>query len=92
MHIILKKPQGNEDTLLCEKQEDPRPFTVSSQIGHSLKRQALFDLGSSINTMDLLTFQRIKGLGVKPTMIKIGLPDGKITRPYGVIDDVPIKI
>jgi len=40
-----------------KKQTDPEPLTLPCEIGHSLRRDAIFDLGLSINTMDLLTFR-----------------------------------
>jgi len=48
----------------------------------------VFDLGSSINTMDLSTFQQIKGLEVQIARIKIGFENGKTTRPYRMVEDV----
>ena len=84
--------QENNESLLPEKQADPEPFTLPCQIGHSLRRHAIFDLGSSINKMNLLTFRRINRLEVRPTTIKIGLVNGKTIKPYGIVEDVPIKI
>jgi len=42
--------------------------------------------------MNLLTFRRINRLEVRPTTIKIGLVNGKTIKPYGIVEDVPIKI
>nr|KYP40295.1 hypothetical protein KK1_038367 [Cajanus cajan] len=54
--------------------------------------KALCDLGASINLMPLSIFKRL-GIGeVKPTMITLQLADRSVTCPYGVVEDVLVKV
>lgn len=42
--------------------------------------------------MALSTFQRVQGLELQPAIIKVGLANRKIARPYRVVENVPIKV
>ena len=54
--------------------------------------KALFDLGASINLMSLSMCNRIRELEIMPTRMTLQLVDRSITRPYGVIEDVLVKV
>ncbi|KAJ9535332.1 hypothetical protein OSB04_un001557 [Centaurea solstitialis] len=77
---------------LPQKLKDPGSFTIPIQIGVSTFGKALCDLGASINLMPLSIFRKL-GLGeVQPTNVILQLADRSIKYPYGVIEDVLVKV
>ncbi|XP_042446346.1 uncharacterized protein LOC122031280 [Zingiber officinale] len=75
-----------------QKCEEPRLFTVPCEIGSSLFKDAMLDLGASINVMPKSIFQTL-GIGsLQPTEIVIQLADRSQTHPTGVIEDVLVKV
>ncbi|XP_024031876.1 uncharacterized protein LOC112094637 [Morus notabilis] len=77
---------------LPQKLKDPGSFTISCTIGDSHIEKALCDLGASINLMPLSVFQKL-GLGeVIPTTISLQMADRSITYPWGIIEDVLVKV
>ena len=72
--------------------EDPDSFTISCTIGSLSIGKALCDLGTSINLMPLSIFNRL-GIGKgKPTMMFLQLVDRSIKQPYGIVEEVLIKV
>jgi len=57
-----EEKREDDKPILLEKRAHPGAFIIPCQVGKILKRKAICDLGSNINTMDLSTFQQIKGL------------------------------
>src|ERR1044072_424765 len=54
--------------------------------------RALTDLGASINLMPLSMFERL-GIGeLKPTKMSLQLADWSIVFPWGVVEDVLVKV
>ncbi|XP_020233125.1 uncharacterized protein LOC109813362 [Cajanus cajan] len=77
---------------LPPKLKDPRSFAIPCEIGNLMVSKALCHLGASINLMPLSIFKRL-GIGeVKPTMITLQLADHSVTYPYGVVEDVFVKV
>ncbi|KAJ9545447.1 hypothetical protein OSB04_025154 [Centaurea solstitialis] len=77
---------------LPPKLKDPGSFTIPVHIGNSEFSKELCDLGASINLMPLSIFRKL-GLGeVQPTNITLQLADRSINYPYGVIEDVLVKV
>nr|KYP58627.1 Retrovirus-related Pol polyprotein from transposon opus [Cajanus cajan] len=77
---------------LPPKLKDPGSFVIPCEIGNLMVSKALCDLGASINLMPLSIFKRL-GIGeVKPTMITLQLADRSVTCPYGVVEDVLVKV
>ncbi|XP_042415053.1 uncharacterized protein LOC122004195 [Zingiber officinale] len=75
-----------------QKYEDPGLFTVPCEIGSSLFKDAMLDLGASINVMPKSVFQTL-GIGpLLPTGVVIQLADRSQTHPAGVIEDVLVKV
>ncbi|XP_074592482.1 LOW QUALITY PROTEIN: uncharacterized protein LOC141848351 [Curcuma longa] len=75
-----------------QKCEDPGVFTVPCEIGSSLFKDAMLDLGASINVMPKSVFQTL-GIGpLQPTGVVIQLADRSQTHPAGVIEDVLVKV
>ncbi|XP_014490791.1 uncharacterized protein LOC106753488 [Vigna radiata var. radiata] len=88
--------QGGSSVLLKKsrppKVKDPGSFTIPCIIGNVKIGKALIDLGSSINLMPLSVLKKIGGLKVKPTEISLLMEDGSAKKPYGVVEDVVIRV
>jgi len=54
--------------------------------------KALIELRASINLMPLSMCRRIGELEIMPTRMTLQLADLSITRPYGVVEDVLVKV
>ena len=77
---------------LPRKLKDPRNFTIPCKIGNSIFERALCDLGANINLMPLSIFRRL-GLGeYRPTMVTLQLADRSLKHPWGMIEDVLVKV
>jgi hypothetical protein len=82
--IIQRKPPP--------KLKDPGSFTVPCSIRNQAVGRALCDLGASINLMPLSMMKRLGYGEVKPTRMTLTLADRSVTYPYGVLEDVPVKV
>ncbi|XP_014499234.1 uncharacterized protein LOC106760294 [Vigna radiata var. radiata] len=78
--------------MLPPKLQDSGIFTIPCTIGELEVGKALIDLGDSINLMPLSMFKRIKGLELKPTRMTLQLADKSLKYPYGVAEDVIVKV
>ena len=67
-------------------------MTIPCTIGNESVRKAFIDLGASINLMSMSMCRRIGNLKIDPTKITLQLADQSITRPYGVVEDVLVKV
>ncbi|XP_022029656.1 uncharacterized protein LOC110930617 [Helianthus annuus] len=77
---------------LPQKKIDPGSFTIPCSIGGSPIRNALADLGASINLMPTSMFDRL-GLGkTSPTKMSIQLADRSIKYPQGVAENLLVKV
>ncbi|CAL0301721.1 unnamed protein product [Lupinus luteus] len=77
---------------LPEKTKDPGSFTIPVTIGELSVGKALLDLGASINLMPLSMLKRIGDLDIKPTRMTLQLADRSVKYPYGVVEDVLVKV
>ncbi|XP_014491939.1 uncharacterized protein LOC106754438 [Vigna radiata var. radiata] len=77
---------------LPPKLQDPGSFTIPCTIGELEVGKALIDLGGSINLMSLSMFKKIRGLELKPTRMTLQLTDKSLKYPYGVAEDVIVKV
>ncbi|XP_022635778.1 uncharacterized protein LOC111241500 [Vigna radiata var. radiata] len=88
--------QGNYSAiiqkLLPPKLKDPESFIIPCTIGNISVGKALIDLGASINLMSLSIFKKIEGLELKPTRMTLQLVDRSLKYPYGVAEDVLMKV
>ncbi|KAI3709612.1 hypothetical protein L2E82_39378 [Cichorium intybus] len=82
--IILNK--------LPPKLKDPGSFTIPINIGDSEFGKALCDLGASINLMPLSIFRKLGPMEPRPTRVTLQLADRSIKYPYGIIEDVLVKV
>ncbi|XP_006580788.1 uncharacterized protein LOC114411270 [Glycine soja] len=78
--------------ILPPKHKDPGSVTIPCSIGSVSVGKALIDLGASINLMPLSMCRRIGELEIMPTRMTLQLADRSITRPYGVIEDVLVRV
>ncbi|XP_006591614.1 uncharacterized protein [Glycine max] len=78
--------------ILPPKYKDPGSVTILCSIGATSVGKALIDLGANINLMSLSLCKRIGELEIMPTRMTLQLADRSITRPYGVVEDVLVKV
>ncbi|XP_019432047.1 PREDICTED: uncharacterized protein LOC109339112 [Lupinus angustifolius] len=103
--LLTKKRKFSEETMtlevgcsaiiqksLPEKTKDPDSFTIPVTIGELSVEKALLDLGASINFMPLSMLKRIGDLEIKATWTTLQLADRSIKYPYGVAEDVLVKV
>ncbi|XP_027364484.1 uncharacterized protein LOC113871591 [Abrus precatorius] len=77
---------------LPKKLKDPGSFSIPSSIGNCTIGKDLCDLGASINLMPLAIMKRLGIEEVKPTSITLQLTNRSYTYPYGVVEDLLVKI
>ncbi|KHN12486.1 hypothetical protein glysoja_027872, partial [Glycine soja] len=78
--------------ILPPKHKDPGSVTIPCSIGEVTMGKALIDLGASINLMPLSMCRRLREIKIMPTRMTLQLVDRSITRPYGVIEDVLVRV
>ncbi|XP_047151142.1 uncharacterized protein LOC124823060 [Vigna umbellata] len=87
--------QGNYSAIIQQLPpmfKDPGTFIIPCTIGELEVRRALIDLRANINLMPLSMFKRIEGLELKPTQMTLQLADMSLKYPYGVVEDVLVKV
>ncbi|XP_028223519.1 uncharacterized protein LOC114405018 [Glycine soja] len=78
--------------ILPPKHKDPGVVTIPCFIGEVAIGKALIDFGASINLMPLSMCWRLGEIEIMSTRMTLQLVDRSITRPYGVIEDVLVKV
>jgi len=78
--------------ILPPKHKDPGSVTIPCSIGEVDMGKALIDLGANISLMPLSMCRRLGELEIMPTQMTLQLADRSITRPYGVIEDVLVRV
>lgn len=78
--------------ILPPKHKDPGSVTISCSIGVVSVGKALINLGASINLMPLSMCRRIGELEIMPTKMIVQLVDHSVTKPYGIIEDVLVRV
>ncbi|XP_028214999.1 uncharacterized protein LOC114397072 [Glycine soja] len=78
--------------ILPPKCKDPGSVTIPCSIGAVLVGKALIDLGANINLMPLSICRRIGELEIMPRRMTLQLADQSIARPYGMVEDVLVKV
>ncbi|XP_070047486.1 uncharacterized protein [Nicotiana tomentosiformis] len=74
------------------KLEDPGAFTIPCTIGSANFAKALCDLGESINLMPYYVFKTL-GIGKpRPTSMRLQMANRTMKRPFGIIDDVLVRV
>ncbi|XP_006598580.1 uncharacterized protein LOC114386170 [Glycine soja] len=78
--------------ILPPKYKDLGSVTIPCSIGSVSVGKALIKLGANISLMPLSMCRRIGELDIMPTRMTLQLVDRSITRPYGVVKDVLLKV
>ncbi|XP_028223523.1 uncharacterized protein LOC114405026 [Glycine soja] len=78
--------------ILPPKHKDPGSVTIPRSIGEVSIGKTLIDLGANINLMPLSMCWRLGELEIMPTRMTLQLADRSITKPYGVIEDVLVRV
>ena len=65
---------------------------IPCSIGEVFVGKALLDLGASINLMSFSMCWRLGELEIMPTRMTLQLADRSVTRPYGVIEVVLVRV
>ncbi|XP_006595214.1 uncharacterized protein [Glycine max] len=88
--------EGNCSTIiqriLPPKYKDPGSVTIPCSIGVVSVGKALINLGATINLMPPSMCKRIGNLEIAPTIMTLQVAGRSITRPYGVVEDVLVKV
>lgn len=103
-HLVTKKRSMDFETikvthqvsaivhLMAPKLEDPGAFTIPYTIGSAEFAKALCDLGASINLMPYSVYKTL-GIGKpRPTSMRLHMSDRTMKRPFGVIEDVLVRV
>ncbi|CAM8900556.1 unnamed protein product [Rhodiola kirilowii] len=75
-----------------QKMGDPGKFTIPCSIGDKSFSSPLADLGASVSVMPLAIYHKLKLNGVKTAKMTLQLADGTTRRPWGLVENVPIKV
>ncbi|GKD02632.1 reverse transcriptase domain-containing protein [Tanacetum coccineum] len=77
---------------MSQKEGDPKSFTLPCLIGPLAVKNALTDLGASINLMPHSLFRLLGISELKPTKMNIRLADWSIKYPIGVCENLLVKV
>ncbi|KAK4724087.1 hypothetical protein R3W88_026866 [Solanum pinnatisectum] len=77
---------------LMQKKEDPDAFTIPCTIGLLHFAKVLCDLGDSINLMSLSIYKKLDLGDPKPTTMRPLMADRTVKKPFGVLQDVLVKV
>ncbi|CAM8992664.1 unnamed protein product [Rhodiola kirilowii] len=75
-----------------QKAKDPGKFTIPCSIGDMNFTSPLADLGASVSVMPLATYHELGLKGMKSAKMTLQLADGTTRRPWGLVENVPIKV
>jgi hypothetical protein len=102
--ISRKRTIGDEKVRLTEqcsailqrkipqKLKDPGSVTIPCTIGDRTFKRALIDLGASVSLMPLSIYKKL-GIGkISNTMMTLEFADHSIKHPYGIVEDVLMKV
>ncbi|XP_016199620.1 uncharacterized protein LOC107640624 [Arachis ipaensis] len=77
---------------LPQKMKDLGSFQIPCIIGDITIEKALCDLGASINLMSLAMMKRMRIEEAKPPRMALQLADRTFKFPYGVVEDLLVKV
>ncbi|XP_058764619.1 uncharacterized protein LOC131638083 [Vicia villosa] len=103
--LTKKKKYTDEETVLLDghcsaiiqktpprKEAHPGRVILPITIGGNYISNGLVDLGSSINLIPLSVVKRLGNIEMKHTRITLQLADKSIISPYGVVQDMLVKV
>ncbi|XP_050909138.1 uncharacterized protein LOC127122907 [Lathyrus oleraceus] len=105
-HIISKKSSTNVDSIIltetCSvilqgmkipmKKKDRGFVTIPCTIGDRKFKKALINLGASVSLMSLSVYKKLGPGTVQDTKMTLQFADCSVRRPYGIMEDVLVKI
>jgi len=77
---------------LPQKSRDLGSFTLPVTVGNLTVERALLDIGASINLIPFSMLKKIGDVEVRPTRMTLQLVDKSIKHPYGIIEDLIVKV
>ena len=77
---------------LPKKSKNPGGFNLPVSISVLFLDNALLDLGASVNIIPLAMLKKIGDLEIKPTKMQLRLAEKSIKYPYGVVEDILVKV
>ena len=98
------KLQGNERVILGEnisamlqkklppKEKGPGIFSIPCKIGNVRLEQAMFDLGASINVMQLSVYSSLNIGSLKHNDVLLTLADGSSVFSYDLLEDLLVQV
>ena len=90
--LLTKELHALVQQELPQKLPDPGRFLIPCTIGTMAFKKALCDLGSSINLMPLSIMEKLGILEVQAAHISLEMADKTMKRPYGLVEDVLVKV
>ncbi|XP_057760553.1 uncharacterized protein LOC130980929 [Arachis stenosperma] len=90
--VLTKECSAIIQRKLPQKLKDPESFQIPCIIGDMNIEKALCDLRASINPMSLAMMKRMIIEEAKPTRMTLQLADRIFKFPYGVVEDLLVKV
>jgi len=81
-----------QKNIVQKKFEDPGSFTLPCSIRQLAFSNYLCDLGASVSLMPLSVARKLRFVKYKSCDLSLLLTDRTLRKPYGLLEDMPIKI
>ena len=81
-----------KERIVQEKLKDPGSFTLPFSIRKLAFRNCLCDLGATISLMPLFVARKLGFVQYKPATYPRSFADKTLRKPYGLLEDLLIKI
>ncbi|KAG7619704.1 Retrotransposon gag domain [Arabidopsis suecica] len=78
--------------IVQEKLEDPGSFSLPCSIRQLAFSNCLCDLGASVSLMPLTIVRKLGFVQYKQSNLSLILADRTLRKPYGILEDLPIKM
>ncbi|CAM8900229.1 unnamed protein product [Rhodiola kirilowii] len=91
-HLLNHECSALFSKQIPQKAMDPGKFTIPCSIGDMNFTSPLADRGASVSVMPLATYHKLGLKGVKSAKMTLQLTDGTTRRPWGLVENVPIKV
>jgi hypothetical protein len=90
-HVKMSEECSAAIAYELEQQKDPGCPTIPCFVGSFNFEKALCDLGASVSVMQRDVFEKLRLL-LEPTGMCLELGDNSIRYPFGIAEDVPVKV
>nr|XP_025670465.1 uncharacterized protein LOC112770298 [Arachis hypogaea] len=92
MVILTQKCSAVIQRGLPPKLKDQGSFILSCTIGNRTLDKSLYDLGASINLMPLSLMKQLAIEELRPTRMSLQMADRSLKIPYGVVENLLVKV